>query len=154
MALFAFVRDVNQIIFVRRTGEGAVHHSPESRRLICGPRQHGRLFPGTSADPDTIGIEPVRQVLQTGGALKDDDFPLGLGVLVLQGRDVTLRVDAVVGLLSGVDDGQYVGELELLGQNERFDVVDVVCLVGFARSPVRFRICPKLSTAGIVVSHL
>lgn len=40
-------------------------------------------------------------------------------------------MDAVVPLILSINDGNDVGKLELFGQDERLDVVNVTCLVGW-----------------------
>ena len=109
-----------------RTGQRAV---PNTGSLIRSPSQNITTLERRSARPQPVGIESICQVLQTGRAFENDDVFPRLGVLVLERWNHTLRVDRIEPLLFGIDDGKHVRAVELGGQDQGFDVVDVGCFV-------------------------
>jgi hypothetical protein len=103
-----------------------VHLSiPNASRLICRPGQDVPLFGGRPPAPAAIDIKPIGQVLDTGRSFEDDHPLACFGVLVAERGHVALWMDGVHPLLPRVDAGQHMRELELRGQDQRLDVVDV-----------------------------
>ena len=104
---------------------------PKPYRLICGPREYVSLLKRRLPRPRALDIKPIRQILQASRALEDGDFLAGDWVLVFERRDHALRVDFVEPLVLGINYRDDVREVELGGEDEGLDVVDVVGLVGY-----------------------
>ncbi len=83
--------------------------------------------------PFAAAVEAVCKVVQAGGALEDVDRLMRDWVVVPERRNHALRVDLVRPLRFSVDHGDHVGALHLLGQDQRFDVIYIRCLVGCKR---------------------
>lgn len=75
--------------------------------------------------PSAVLVEPIREILQARGALKDNNVLAGLWIAIFQRRHHALRMDGVEPLGTGVDDRENVWEVELGGENQRFDIINV-----------------------------
>jgi len=89
-----------------RVASERVADTPYSGSLVLGPRHDGGLLRRRPAGPIAILVEPLGEVLDARGALKDDGVFPGDRVAVANGWHITLGVNGVVPLAVRVNDGE------------------------------------------------
>lgn len=103
---------------------------PNACSLVRCPSVNVTLLVRRASCPPAVVVEPIREILQASGALKDYHILAGLRIAIFQGRHHALRMDGVEPLGTGVDHGENVWEIKLGGENQGFDIINVGGLIG------------------------